>query len=406
MRAFWRWAFRIVVALAVVAAVGAFAFRKQISEYRAAFEYAGIFEPDVIDGNFRSLFVKYPSTKVAKSAAPSDLPKAERPLPETYVFNGETRKIADFIANTQTTGLIIIKDGTVVHEQYYRGNTAASQTIAMSLSKSTVSFLLGNAVADGLVKLDEPVDTYAPLLAQGGYKGVKVKDVLQMSSGIAFNEDYGDLTSDIVKYIIQILTGSVNDFTANLKNGNPPGTINRYVSADTQVLGMAIEGATKKPLADYFNERLWSRLGAEADAYWLVDSTGEVVAAGGLNAVLRDYARFGLMYLNEGRNFAGEQIVPAEWVRASITPDAPHLMPGRETIDGFPAWGYGYQWWIPGARSGNDFTGIGIYGQFIYVNPERKVVIAKSSAYADYNNTGDAMEVETMAVFQAIANGL
>lgn len=406
MRRFWRWAVRVVVALVVVAAVGAFAFRKQISEYRAAFEYAGIFEPDVIDGNFRSLFTKYPSTKVAKSAAPSDLPKAERPLPETYVFNGETRKIADFIANTQTTGLIVIKDGAVVHEEYNRGNSAGTQSIAMSLSKSSVSFLLGNAVADGLVKLDEPVDTYAPLLAQGGYKGVKVKDVLQMSSGIAFNEDYGDLTSDIVRYIIQILTGSVNDFTANLKNGDPPGTINRYVSADTQVLGMVIEGATKKPLAEYFNERLWSKLGAQADAYWLVDSTGEAVAAGGLNAVLRDYARFGLIYLNEGRNFAGEQIVPAEWVRASITPDAPHLMPGRETIGGFPVWGYGYQWWIPGARSGNDFTGIGIYGQFIYVNPERKVVIAKSSADADYNNTGEVMEVETMAVFQAIANGL
>ncbi len=406
MRGFLKWLVRIVLVAIVAALVGAFVFRKQISEYRAAFEYAGIFEPGVIDQNFRSLYTKYGSVKVAKAAAPSDLTTAERPLPESYQFKGETLKIADWIDRTQTTGFLVMKDGVIVHEQYLRGNTADTQSIAMSLSKSTVSFLLGNAVADGLVALDQPVDTYAPLLAGGGYKGVKVKDVAQMSSGIGFNEDYGDLTSDIVKYIIQILTGSVNDFTAHLKNQDPPGTINRYVSADTQVLGMVIEGATKKPLQDYFSERLWSKLGSQADAYWLTDKTGEVVAAGGLNAVLRDYARFGLLYLNEGRNFAGEQLVPADWVRASITPDSPHLMPGRAQIDGLPVMGYGYQWWIPGARSGGDFTGIGIYGQFIYVNPERKVVIAKTSAYADYNNTGEAMEQESIAAFQAIANGL
>jgi CubicO group peptidase (beta-lactamase class C family) len=406
MRRLWRWALRIVIALAVVVAIGAFAFRKQIAEYRAAFEYAGLFEPDVIDQNFRSLFVKYPSVKVAKSAAVSELPRQEKPLPETYVFHGETRKIADFIERTQTTGLIVLKDGVIVHETYARGNTADTQSIAMSLSKSTVSFLMGNAVADGLINLDDPVEKYAPLLAEGGYKGVKVKNVLQMSSGIAFNEDYGDLTSDIVRYIIQILTGSVNEFTAHLKNSAPQGTINRYVSADTQVLGMVLEGATKKPLADYFGERLWSRLGAQADAYWLVDQKGEAIAAGGLNAVLRDYARVGQLYLNEGRNFAGEQIVPADWVRASITPDAPHLMPGRDDGHSGKLLGYGYQWWIPAKRSGNDFTGIGIYGQFIYVNPDRRVVIAKTSAYASYNEDGEVMEAETTAAFQAIANGL
>ena len=406
MSTVWRWVLRIVIALVVVAAIGAFAFRKQIGDIRAAFEYADIFEPEVIDGNFRALYTKYSSVKVDKSAAPSDLPKAEKPLPETYVFNGETKKISDWIVNTQTTGLIVIKDGAVVHEEYQRGNTADTQSIAMSVSKSTVSFLLGNAVADGLVSLEDPVDKHAPLLAEGGYKGVTVKNVLQMSSGIGFNEDYGDLSSDIVRYIIQILRGSVNEFTAHLKNDIPQGTVNRYVSADTQVLGMVIEGATKKPLAQYFSERLWSKLGAQADAYWLTDPTGEAVAAGGLNAVLRDYARFGLVYLNEGKNFAGEQIVPAEWVRASVTPDAPHLQPGREIVQGVPVMGYGYQWWIPGARSGGDFTGIGIYGQFIYVNPERRVVIAKTSAYADYNNTGDVMEYESVTAFQAIANGL
>lgn len=406
MRTFLRWLVRIVLVLVAVALVGTFVFRKTIAEYRAAYEYAGVFEPDVIDENFRSLYTKYASVKVPKSATAGNLLPAARALPETYQFRGETRKIADWIERTHTTGLVVLKDGALAHEHYARGNSADTQSIGMSLSKSTVSFLLGNVVADGLVNIEDPVDKYAPLLAEGGYKGVRVKDVLQMSSGIGFNEDYGDLSSDIVRYIIQLLTGSVNDFTAQLRNERKPGTFNRYVSADTQVLGMVIEGAIKKPLYDYFSERLWSKLGSQSDAYWLVDQTGETIAAGGLNAVLRDYARFGQLYVDGGKNFAGEQIVPEDWVRASITPDAPHLMPGREEYLGLPQWGYGYQWWIPGGRTGNDFTGIGIYGQFIYVNLDRKVVVAKSSAYPDYNNTGEEMELESMAAFRAIANGL
>ncbi len=406
MKKVLRWSLGIGAAVMVAAGGAAWAYRDTILDYRAALEYAGNFKPDVIDQNFRSLFVKYPSIRVPKSAAASPLEKQERPLPDSYGFAGESRSVEDWIARSQTTGLIVIKDGVIVHERYLRGNGQDTQSIAMSLSKSFVSALVGRAVEDGLIDISRPVESYAPALAEGGYKGVTVKNVLQMSSGIGFNEDYGDLNSDIVRYIIQILRGSVAEFTAHLKNDIPQGTLNRYVSADTQVLGLVLEGATGKPLADYFNEILWSKLGTEADAFWLADQKGEAVAAGGLNAVLRDYARFGLLYLNEGRNQSGEQIVPVDWVRASTTPDAEHLMPGRDDGFGGKSYGYGYQWWIPPERKGGDFTGVGIYGQFIYVNPERRVVIAKTSAYEDYNNTGQAMKRESIAAFQAIAEGL
>ncbi|CAM5644453.1 serine hydrolase [Mycolicibacterium aubagnense] len=405
MRTLWRWMLRVLLLFIAVALVGGFIFRQKIKELHAVYTYANAFKPNVIDENFRSLYKLYPAVRVEHGSEVSELPKAERALPETYVSAGETRKTADWIERTQTTGLLVIKDGKIIHEEYRRGNNAGTQSIAMSVSKSTISFLVGNAVADGLIRLEDPVEKYAPLLAEGGYKGVTVKNVLQMSSGIGFNEDYGDLNSDIVRYIIQILTGSVKDFTAHLKSERPQGTVNRYVSADTQVLGMILEGATGKSLPDYFKERLWSRLGPEADAYWLIDQKQEALAAGGLNAVLRDYARFGLLYLNEGRNWKGEQIVPAEWVHASVTPDAPYLMPGREDPAAGIPFGYGYQWWIPGKPQG-DFAAIGIYGQFIYVNPARGVVIAKTSAYADYNNSGGAMEYETIDAFQAIANAL
>lgn len=395
----------VILVILVVAAGLAFAFRQKIHEYYAVYQYANAFKPDVIDANFRSLYKLYPSIRVAHSADVSPLRHEERDLPPSYRYHGETRQIADWLSKTQTTGFIVLKDGVIVHEQYARGNSAQTQSIAMSMSKSTLSFLIGNAVRDGLIDINKNVEFYAPELAQGGYKGVTVKNALQMSSGIGFNEDYSDLSSDIVRYVIQILTGSVNDFTAQLKNIRTPGTQNVYVSADTQVLSMVLEGATGMAMPDYFYQKLWSRLGTEADAYWLADTKGEAIAAGGLNAVLRDYARFGLLYMNDGRNFKGEQLVPAAWVQASVTPDAPYLMPGRPDAEFGKTMGYGYQWWIPREPQG-DFCAVGIYGQFIYVNPKQKVVIAKTSAYANYNSDGQQMKDESIAVFQAIAAGL
>ena len=405
MKRIFRYLLYLIVCLAIIFGVGAAVFWKKIHEYWAVYEYAQIFKPDVIDENFRNLYKRYASIRIPHTNDVSPLPKAERALPETYVYKGETRKLSDFLERTDTTGFIVLKDGVIVHEEYARGNTEKTQSIALSLSKSFISFLIGNAVHDGQIKLDETVDHYAPVLKEGGYKGVTVKNVLQMSSGVGFNENYGDLNSDIVHYIVQMLTGSVVDFTAHLKNAVPQGTVNQYVSADTQVLALVLEGATGVPIQQYFGDRLWSKLGAEADAYWLADPKGEVVAAGGLNAVLRDYARFGLLYMNEGRNYRGEQIVPAQWVHDSVTPDEPYLMPGRKMPSGKTAYGYGYQWWIPVEPQG-DFCGVGIYGQFIYVNPAKRVVIVKTSAYANYNVDGQAVKEETINMFQSLANAI
>lgn len=394
-----------LILILILAGIISASFWKTIHEYWAVYQYAQTFKPDVIDQNFRSLYKTYSSIRVPHTESVSSLPVADEPLPATYIYKGQTREVSDLLKKTDTTGFIVLKDGVIIHEEYARGNTEQTQSIAMSLSKSFISFLIGNAVDDGLINLDETVDHYAPILKEGGYKGVTVKNVLQMSSGIGFNEDYGDLNSDIVRYIIQILTGSVIDFTAHLKSERPQGTVNEYVSADTQVLGMVLEGATGIPLQKYFQDKLWSKLGAEADAYWLTDSTGEVVAAGGLNAVLRDFARFGLVYMNSGQNYRGEQIVPAKWVHDSVTPDAPHLMPGRLMPNGKVAYGYGYQWWIPAEPQG-DFVGVGIYGQFIYVNPVKRVVIVKTSAYANFNVDGAAMKDETIHMFQSIVSHL
>jgi hypothetical protein len=276
----------------------------------------------------------------------------------------------------------------------------------MSVSKSIVSFLVGVAMTEGSISsLQDPVDKYAPTLKGSGYEGVSLKNVLQMSSGIRFYEDYEDLKSGLERMVVSFTTGSLNDFVATLANERKPGTYNRYVSADTQVLGMVLEGATGENLTEYTSEKLWRVLGAEYEAEWLTDPEGTEMAFGGFNAALRDYARFGLLYLNQGRNYQGRQLVPADWVKASVTPDAPHLMPGRGNPNSSFPMGYGYQWWVPENPEG-DFLAIGIYGQFIYVHPGHDVVIAKTSAYVDYNNSGDEMEFESVEAFRAIARAL
>ncbi len=361
-----------------------------------------LFEPAYIEENFRSMNELFDTSVVKRGNQVSELSYDLRELPELYTYQGSPNKIRNFILRSGTTGLIVLKGDTVLFEDYYRGNTESCRAISWSVAKSVVSALFGIAVDEGYIKdINEPVTNYLDLPEDCGYYGVKIKDVLQMSSGIRFNEDYADFNSDINRMTRAIAFSTpLDDFVASLQPEREPGTYNHYVSMDTQVLGMIIREATGKTLTEYTEEKLWKPLGMEADAYWLVESAGMELAFGGLNAVLRDYARFGLLYLNEGK-WEGQQIIPADWVQASVTPDAPHLMPGENSLSNW-VMGYGYQWWIPENPDG-EYMGIGIYGQAIYVYPRLNIVIAKTSAYADYDIDGDDMEIESVEFFRAIA---
>jgi len=400
------WSIRIGCVLVVLSIVAVVIFWQDIQEIRGVLKYANSFKSDVIVENFRSFYNQYPSSTVKRSGPVFELPEKHQGLPESYVYNEKSGKISEWIKRTDTTGLLVIKNGAIVFEKYFDGTQKSTRLISMSVAKSFVSFMIGKAYEEGkIADLQDPVDKYVPILKGSGYEGVSLKNVLQMSSGVRFTEDYGDLKSDIVRLVASFTSGSLNEFVAKLTREKEPGTYNKYVSADTQVLGMVLTDATGKSLTAYMQEKLWSHLGAEYDAEWLTDPVGTEMAFGGLNATLRDYARFGLLYLNQGRNFKNEQLVSESWVKDSITPDAPHLMPGRDNPNSAWPMGYGYQWWIPENPEG-DYSAIGIYGQFIYVHPGYNVVIAKTSAYVDYNNSGDEMEFETMEAFRAIAKGL
>ena len=257
---------------------------------------------------------------------------------------------------------------------------------------------MGIAIDQGHIgNIFEPVTQYVSQLKDSAYDGVSIKDVLQMSSGARWSEDYSDADSDVMRSArILAVGGSLDQFSASLTNEFQPGTFNRYNSTDTQVLGMLLREATGVSVTQYMQEVLWNPIGAENNAYWLLDSEDMELVYAGLNATARDYAKLGEVFRLKGR-FNGQQIVPSKWVEASITPDAPHLLPGKNPLSDFPL-GYGYQWWIP--DESGDFMAIGVYNQFIYVSPKNNLVIVKLSANNAY---GISEEISANSEFEAIS---
>jgi len=323
-------------------------------------------------------------------------------LPRSFPYKDAQTDTDQFLKETDTAALLVLKDGKIVYENYWLTGGPDVTWLSMSVSKSYIATLVGLAIADGHIQsIKDPVTLYAPSLKGSAYDGVRIKDILQMSSGAGWTEDYGDFTSDVMRFgQIFAIGGSLNDFLPTVKRAHEPGTVNNYNSAETQVLGLLLTRATGRSVTDYMIEKLWHPMGAEQTGHWLVDSEGTEMVFGGLSITARDYAKIGELYRNHGR-FNGRQIVPAQWIKAAVTPDAPHIMPGSDPE--FP-FGYGYQWWVPEGDEG-EYSAIGVYNQFVYVNPARGLTIVKLSANSDYATTPDESswrEVETLELFRAI----
>lgn len=322
-------------------------------------------------------------------------------LPKYYEFEGKTRELDSLISGTHTSALFVLKDGKVRFEKYWLTGGRDVQWLSMSVAKSFVSALVGIAVSEGSIKsIEEPIDRYVSSLSKSAYAGVSVKNVLQMSSGARWNEDYSNPNSEIFGLGMAMAAGgSLDAFVPTLVNESKPGTICRYNSAETQALGMLLVAATGQSLADYMHEKLCEPLGMEFPSYWLVDSKGREMAFAGLNMAARDFAKLGQLFLDRGV-WSGRQVVPADWVAASTKFDASHLAPGKPVVSdhAFPL-GYGYQWWLPPGNRG-EFSGIGVYNQYVYVDPSRGVVIVKLSANPAY---GTSKEEETNKDYENIA---
>lgn len=370
---------------------------------------SSMFSGEEMVERFRHMDAYFPTRTFRRAGPVSALPDgAAIALPASYAYEGEARDTEKFLADTDTTGLMVVHEGKVVYENYRRGNDRDTRWISWSVGKSFISALIGIAIEEGRIEsVDDGLVKYAPELKGTSYDGVTIRNALEMSSGVGWNEDYSDPDSDISRFGRALAFGSsMVDFAKTLNRVHEPGTYNLYNSLDAQMLGLVLLRATGKNPSEYLEEKVWSKIGAEHDGYWVLDDTGMELAAGGVNVTLRDYARFGLLYLNGGK-WNGRQIVPADWVTASHRPDAPQLMPGKQDISD-TVWGYGYLWWLPRKADG-PYAAVGIYNQFIYVDPARGLVIVKTSANSDYGQTNDETsfrEDETVALFEAIAGEL
>ncbi|MXU64427.1 serine hydrolase domain-containing protein [Oceanomicrobium pacificus] len=326
---------------------------------------------------------------------PWDLPQAATPLPaQVPDGTGGTLDIAAWAAERSLTALVVLKDGEIVAEEYFQGTDADDLRISWSVAKSFLSALTGILVEEGAIEsLDAPVTDYAPLLAKSAYRDATIRDVLQMESGVTFNEDYLDFHSDINKMgRVLALGGSMDAFAAGLEGQDrPPGEAWQYVSIDTHVIGMVLRGATGRSVPDLMEEKLIRPLGLEAGPVYLTDGEGVAFVLGGLNLRTRDYARMGLLVLQKGRR-GPAQIIPANWLAESTAPSA-KTAPGEI--------GYGYQWWVPQDSDEDEVLARGIYGQFIYINRDRGVVVAINSADRGFREPGAF--AQNMAAFRALA---
>ncbi len=361
-----------------------------------------LFEADRIVDNFLHMDTAFPTHKISRSSEPRPLARGPQlELPAQFRTADSTVLSQDFLDATGTTGLLVLHRDSIVFENYYRGHSAEQTHISWSVGKSMVSALMGIALAEGhFASIEDPITQYVSELKGSGYEGVSIKNILQMSSGVRFEEDYADFYSDINRFGRSFALGSsLDEFSTSLVNERPPGSYHHYVSINTQVLGMLLVRTTGRSLSDYLEEKIWHPLGMEGEAQWIIDDAGMELALGGLNARLRDYARFGQLYLHQGR-VGDRQIVPQQWVLDSTRPDAPHLEPGDNPLSAHRK-GYGYHWWIP-ERSDGDFVAIGVYNQYIYVDPHKDLVVVKNSANVHYEKDYDRSQTYSIDFFRAI----
>ena len=323
---------------------------------------------------------------VAAGPNPSPLP-AGTPL----VLDG----LDAYMAAQRTAALVIVQDGKVRVERYGLGFDAQGRWTSFSVAKSFTSTLVGAAIQDGAIKsLDDKVSTYIEGLKGSAYDDVTVQQLLTMSSGVAWNEDYGDPKSDVARFNDAKpdpgLDATVS-YMRKLPRAHPPGTVWNYNTGETNLIGVLVMSATKKSLASYLSEKVWQPFGMEQKATWLLSATGQEIGGCCLQIAARDYARMGQFVLAGGR-IGDTQVVPADWFAQATTKKFDIGEPGR---------GYGFQWWTydDGAVSAR-----GIFGQGIFIDPKRKLVIASLSNWS--HATDDPSEARREAFYRQVVAAL
>jgi CubicO group peptidase (beta-lactamase class C family) len=322
----------------------------------------------------------FPGRLVRKAPTPSRLARVAEPR-ITWTFEGAQLTLDDYLARNPTTGLLVARGDTIFVERYQYGRTDRHRFTSWSMAKTVTAMLVGIAISEGDIRsIDDLAAAYVPELATTEYGRTSIRDLLQMSSGVRFSEEYSgrdDIATLAMNTYRLLGAGGPSAVTPFNERDAPPGTKFSYASAETQVLGLVLARASGRPVAEYLEQKIWQPMGAEADATWLIDNSGQEVTFCGLNAVLRDYARLGLLLAHDG-HWHGRQLIPAPWIMAATTvrADQPHLRPGTAT----PIFGYGYQTWILPTKR-RMFLLWGIRGQRIFVDPENTLVMVNTAVH-------------------------
>jgi CubicO group peptidase (beta-lactamase class C family) len=325
----------------------------------------------------------------------------------SYTYANQRHTLDEYFSRNYVVGFMVLHDNQILLEKYFHGADRESRFLSNSVSKSFTSVLVGAAIAEGKIKsVDDPVVKYLPWLQDsGGYRATTIKNLLEMASGVKFDEEYTNPDAEIGQYASALLHGkpSFHDLALSIQPKVKPGTHFEYQTINTQVLGMILEVATGQPLNRYAEEKLWSNIGPEDDAFlFRSKKQAQICAGSSLNVRVRDYARFGLMAMYGG-TLGGQRVVPEAWIKASTQPRESFLQPQPNGPNDHQNFGYGYQWWVLYDDDGS-FAALGIYGQTIYVNPKRHVVIVQTAAWPEPDP--DARWDETIKVMQTLARGI
>lgn len=315
---------------------------------------------------------------IAASQNPLALP-AGKPL--------EISGLDEYLAGQHAAGIVILQDGKVRLERYGLGFDAAGRWTSFSVAKSFTSTLVGAAIQDGAIKsLEDKVSQYVPDLRGSAYDDVTIRQLLTMSSGVQWNEDYEDPNSDVSRFNVEPPDPGVDatvSYMRKLPRAHPPGEVWSYNTGETNLVGVLVSSATGRPLSQYLQEKIWQPAGMEARATWLKSKTGHEIAGCCIQAATRDFARFGLFVLAGGAA-QGKPIVPTDWFAQATT---------KQKDIGFPGMGYGFQWWT---YDDGSVAARGIFGQGIFIDRARHLVIASN---ADWTRASKGPEPQAREAF-------
>jgi CubicO group peptidase (beta-lactamase class C family) len=308
---------------------------------------------------------------------------------------GPSVDIDAYMKAQRTAAIIIVQDGKVRLEKYGLGFDKSGKWTSFSVAKSLTSTLVGAAIKDGHIKsIDEKVSAYIPDLKGSVYDDVTIAQLLTMTSGVKWNEDYTDRNSDVARFNDHKAEAGMDatvSYMRKLPREAAAGSKWVYKTGETNLIGVLVSSATKKTVSKYLSEKVWAPFGMEKDATWLLGGTGHEISGCCIQATTRDFARFGLFVLKEMAEPEGN-VLPKGWFTKAAT---------KQADIGAPGYGYGYQWWT---YDDGSFAAQGIFGQGIFIDPKRNLVIASNSNWP--TATDDKMELQREKLYRAVQSAI